>query len=108
MACLKLHEARDFNIYSKRMLLNRPKFEPLNPKDHTYLGIKNKILTLWKGDCHLQLVATFSLRLTSNSLVVGLSEVLAGIPPSQSYVICDNDCRSQSLTVGRCSGLALT
>ena len=33
---MMFYEARDFNIYSKRILSNRSKFEPLNPNYHTY------------------------------------------------------------------------
>ena len=72
------------------------------------MGIKSKFLTLEERDCNLQLTATFSWHFVSNFLVAVLSKVLPGILPNQSYAICYNDCRSQSLTVGRCSGLALT
>lgn len=89
------------------MLLNRSKFEPLNPKYHTHMGIKNIILILEKAGCILHLTATFSWHFVSNFLVAILSEVLPGILPNRSYAICYNDCRSQSLTAGRCSGLAV-
>lgn len=103
-----LYEVKGFNIYSERILPNRSKIEPLNPRYHTCMGIKDKFLTLEERDCNLQLTATFSWHFVSNFLVAVLSEVLPGILPNQSYAICYNDCRSQSLTVGRCSGLALT
>lgn len=82
---MMFYEARDFNIYSKRILSNRSKFEPLNPNYHTHMGIKNKILTLEKKDSNLQLTATFSWHFISNFLVAVLSEVLPGILPDQSY-----------------------
>lgn len=91
-----LHEAKDFHIYSERILPNRPKIEPLNPRYHTCMGLKNKFLTLEERDCNLQLTATFSRHFVSNFLVAVLSEVLPGILPNQSYAICYNDCRSQS------------
>lgn len=102
------YETRDLNIYSKRILSNRSKFETLNPNYHTHMGIKDKILTLEKKDSNLQLTATFSWHFISSFLVAVLSEVLPGILPISLTAICYNDCRSRSLTVGRCSGLALT
>ena len=94
--CVKPYETKDFNLSSKGVLLSKSKFEPLNPKDHTHLQIKNKGLTLQTGSCPLQLTATFSWHFTSNFLVADLREVLPGILPKQSYAICYNDCRSQS------------
>lgn len=108
MICLKLYEARDFNLQSKGMLVSKSKYEPLNSKIDTHLEIKIKFWHCRKGGSHLEAIATFSWHFTSNFLVAVLREVLPGILPNQSYAVCYNDCRSQSFTVGRCSGLALT